>query len=471
MKNKSQIIHPLRSVALVGRPNVGKSRLFNRLVGKRLSIVHDQAGVTRDVVTAEVDNNYTLMDTGGIGMIPKMTPTTIAVATEDQVDFAIDAAQVILFVCDGREGWTSVDAQVAQKLRRHTDRIILVVNKIDLPQHEDRMSEFYNKGFGDPIMVSAEHGYHADELREMIAERLGPAPEVIEEEKEAESRRTQIAFVGRPNVGKSSLSNRLMGQERLIVSPIAGTTRDSIHVDFNFRSKSGKIWPFTIVDTAGLRPKAKVDSSLEYFASVRSHDALAHVDVVFLVIEAKEGITTQDKRLADEIIKEGRALSVVVNKWDESWKAFKEDGLAGYDSEHEFRDAFEAAIRKQFFFLPDLPIVFASAHTGEGMETLLKTARDLKRRQDQTLSTSKVNRVLHDLIEAREPKLVKGGRFKIYYALQVRHRPHTIRLYCNKEAKLSENYLRYLMSNFATSFDLAGCPLKFEMFGKKPRSK
>lgn len=468
---KSEFIHPRRSVALVGRPNVGKSRLFNRLVGRRISIVHDQAGVTRDVVSAEVDHNYTLMDTGGIGMVPAMTPSTIAVATEDQVNFAIDAAQLILFVCDGKEGWTPTDIQVAQKLRRHADRVILVVNKIDLPQHEGRVGEFFNKGFGDPIITSAEHGYNTDELRELIAERLGPPPPPPEVAEETAHARTKIAFVGRPNVGKSSLSNRLMGQERLIVSPVAGTTRDAIEVDFNFNSKAGKIWPFTIVDTAGLRPKAKIDNSLEYFSSVRSHNALAKVDVVFLVIEAKEGITTQDKRLADEIIKEGRALSVVVNKWDETWAAFKEEPLNGYENENEFRIAFEEAIRKEFFFLPDLPILFVSAVTGQGIESLLKTARDLKRRQDQTLVTSKVNKALQELIQAREPKLVRGGRFKIYYALQVSHRPHTIRLYCNKEAKLSDHYLRYLISNFSQSFDLSGCPVKFELFGKKPRSK
>lgn len=468
---KSECIHPSRSVALVGRPNVGKSRLFNRLVGRRISIVHDQAGVTRDVVSAEVDHNYTLMDTGGIGMIPAMTPSTIAVATEEQVDFALDAAQLILFVCDGKEGWTPTDIQVAQKLRRYADRVILVVNKIDLPQHEERVGEFFNKGFGDPIIVSAEHGYNADVLREAIEERLGPPPPSLEADIDNTHTRTKIAFVGRPNVGKSSLSNRLMGQERLIVSPVAGTTRDAIQVDFNFTSKSGKLWPFTIVDTAGLRPKAKIDNSLEYFSSVRSHDALAKVDVVFLVIEAKGGITTQDKRLADQIIQEGRALAVVVNKWDDAWAAFKEEPVGKYESEKEFRVAFEEAIRKEFFFLPDLPILFVSAHTGQGIESLLKTARDLKRRQDQTLVTSKVNKVLQGLLEAREPKLVRGGRFKIYYALQVKHRPHTIRLYCNKEAKLSDHYLRYLISNFSRSFDLSGCPVKFEFFGKKPRKE
>ncbi len=458
-----------RSVALVGRPNVGKSRLFNRLLGRRLSIVHDQAGVTRDVISAEVEDNYILMDTGGIGIVPDMTPLDIAEATEDQVDFALDAASVILFVCDGQEGWTAVDALVADKLRKYGKTVILVVNKIDLPQHESRVSEFFNKGFGEPVMVSAEHAYNTEALSERIEAALGPKEEVENKEESQVTIRTEIAFVGRPNVGKSSLSNRLLGNQRLIVSPLAGTTREAVKVDFDFTNSTGKSWPFTLVDTAGLRPKSKVDTPLEYFSVLRSEEAMKSVNVVFLVLEAKVGITSQDKRLAGKILEAGRALAVVVNKWDQAWEAFKDDPLSGYESEEEFRRAFETAIRKAFFFLSDFPILFVSAQTGEGIEQVLKTARDLKRRQDQNLSTSVVNRVISELMQAREPKLEKGGRFKVYYAVQVRHYPHTIRLYCNQEAKLADSYAKYLLSNFSQAFDLAGCPVKFELRGKQKR--
>lgn len=457
----------LKHVALVGRPNVGKSRLFNRLLGKRLSIVHDQPGVTRDVITAEVHEHFVLMDTGGIGMEPEMTPKAISEATEEQVDFALDAADIILFICDGQEGWTTIDSHVADKLRRYGKPTLLIVNKIDLLKHEEKAHEFYKKGFGDPILISAEHGFNSETLMEKILELVGPKPEkpLVPEGHE----RTQIAFVGRPNVGKSSLSNQLLGNKRLIVSEIAGTTREAVKVNFDFTTQTGKIWPFTLVDTAGLRPKSKINTPLEYFSSLRSQEAMEDVDVVFLVIEAKTGITTQDKRLADQILDAGRALAVIVNKWDHTQKAFEKETISGYEDIKAFEIAFEEAIRKEFFFLQDFPILFTSAETGKGIEAILKAARKLKRRQDQTLPTSQINRVIQDLMIKREPKIVGNGRFKVYYAVQVRHRPHTIRLYCNKEGYLMENYKRYLLTQFIEAFELGGCPVRFQFSGKGAR--
>jgi len=454
-----------RNVALVGRPNVGKSRLFNRLVKKKISIVHDQPGVTRDIVMAEVDQDYLLMDTGGIGVIPDMTPQDIAEATHDQVDFAIETAQVILFVCDGLDGWTHTDAIVAQKLRPYTNRVILVVNKMDLPQHEVKLGEFEKKGFGQPLALSAEHGYNIEALRELIAERLGPALPQVKVEKEI----TAFGFFGRPNVGKSSLSNALLGKNRLIVSPVAGTTREAIRVHFEHPQPDGQMRSFCLVDTAGLRPKAKVDSSLEYFSALRSENTLNQIDVGFLVLEAKTGITAQDKRLAGKILDAGRAFGVIVNKWDETLDAFRDQGIDGYSSEAEFRKAFEEEIRKAFFFLSDFPILFLSAKLGRSMGSILKTAYQLKQRQSATLPTAQINRVISDLLVHREPRLEQGKRFKVYYAVQVAHQPTTIRLYCNQKARLTDSYAKYLLMNFSRAFDLSGCPVKFEIVGKKKR--
>ncbi|GAB4278950.1 MAG: ribosome biogenesis GTPase Der [Opitutales bacterium] len=456
-----------RSVALVGCPNVGKSRLFNRLVGRRISIVHDQPGVTRDVITAEVGDSFLLMDTGGISMASANTPQAIAEAMEEQVDFAIQAATLVVFVTDASRGWTGADADIAEKLRRYGKKALLVVNKVDTQKHESVLDEFYASGFGNPMGISAEHGRGVDALYDEIESILGPKPEC--ESVESAELRIKFCLVGRPNVGKSSLCNRLLQSKRLIVSDVAGTTRESVTSDIDYKTPEGETWAFRLVDTAGLRSQKKMDSSLEYFSSLRSESSIEASDVVFQVVDAMTGVTKLDKKVAGEVLAMGKPLIIVVNKWDYAQKLFKRDPIQGYETVEDFREAFEKAVRKELFFLPKSPIIFTSALTDFAVDALFKEARGIYERAHQELSTSKINKVLHDLMQAREPKSEGGKRFKVYYALQVGRNPFRIRLFCNQEYRLEENYERYLKAGFQRAFDFDGCPIVFDLRGKPKR--
>lgn len=456
------------SVAIVGRPNVGKSRLFNRLAGKRISIVHDRPGVTRDVVIADSSEGYTLMDTGGIGMQPEMTSVEIQDATEYQADFAIRAADLLLFVVDGREGLIPLDETLAKKFRKMGKKPVLVVNKIDEPEKNYSISEFDKLGFEKVVGVSAEHGHGFDQLLSCILENL-PEFENLLPSGEGDGR-TKIAFVGRPNVGKSSLCNRLLDMERLIVSDVPGTTRETVELDLDYNAEDREeVWKFRLFDTAGLKRHKRIDTSLDYFSSVRTKNAIESVDVVFLVLDSREGVTKQDKIMADHILKEGRALSIIVNKWDLALESFRKDPLPGYEDEKDFRKSYLKSIRKELFFLPDSPISFVSALTGYSIKDFLQVARDLDARMDKVLSTSALNKVIGEMWEHRPPAKIKGKRFKVFYAVQVENRPFRVKLFCNREEKLNDQYRRYLEKGIQQKFGLSGCPLKFSLAGKEQR--
>ena len=451
----------------MGRPNVGKSRLFNRLAEKRISIVHDRPGVTRDVVVADSPQGYVLMDTGGIGMTPEMTPVDIQNATEEQADFAIRAADLLLFVVDARTGPLPLDQTLAQKFRKMGKHPILVVNKMDDPEDGYSFEEFKRLGFSRQVGVSAEHGHGVHGLMDLFQELL-PAP--ILPSGEQDIFRTRIAFIGRPNVGKSSLCNRLLNMERLIVSDVPGTTRETVELDLDYRSEGSEDpWKFRLFDTAGLKRKKRVDSSLDYFSSVRTKHAIEEVDVVFLVLDAREGVTKQDKILADHALQEGKALAILVNKWDLALDGFRKDPLPGYEDEHAFRKAYLQSVRKEMFFLPDSPICFVSAKSGYAMQDFLQVARDLDARMEKAISTSALNKLISDMFEHRPPAKVGGKRFKIFYAVQVDKRPFRIKLFCNQEHKLDEPYRRYLEKGIQKKFGLSGCPLKFSLAGKEAR--
>ena len=455
------------SVAIVGRPNVGKSRLFNRLAGKRISIVHDRPGVTRDVVVADSPDGFALMDTGGIGMLPEMTPKEIQDATESQADFAIQAANLLLFVVDGRQGLLPLDESLAAKFRKMGKSPVLVVNKIDEPEKNYSSSEFSKLGFENVVSVSAEHGHGVEKLSSLLLSLL-PAPPPLPNE--SEQPRTRIAFIGRPNVGKSSLCNRLLNMERLIVSDVPGTTRETVELDLDYNTgEENELWKFRLFDTAGLKRRKRIDTSLDYFSAVRTKHAIEEVDIVFLVLDAREGVTKQDKILAGHVLEEGRALAILVNKWDLALESFRKDPLPGYEDENDFRKSYLKSIRKELFFLPDSPVCFVSAKTGHSIKDFLQMGRDLNSRLDKSISTSALNKLIGEMWEHRPPAKIKGKRFKVFYAVHVENRPFRIKLFCNREHKLGDPYRRYLEKGIHQKFGLSGCPLKFSLAGKEAR--
>lgn len=459
-------MEPPFTVALVGRPNVGKSRLFNRIAGRRIAIVHDQAGVTRDVNTTVVDAHYTLLDTGGIGLVADMDHDRLIAAAEAQVWLAVEAADLICLVVDARDGLTTLDETIAERLRNSGKPLLLVVNKADHERQEDSLYEFSALGIGDTLAVSAEHGRNIGELKERIGEVAGPAPAP---EAESSPHRVHLAFVGRPNVGKSSLCNRLLQDERLVVSEVPGTTRDSVMLDLDYEAADGKVLPYRLVDTAGLRRRKRVDHSIEYFSTVRSREAMERADIVFLVVDAEEGVTRQDKALAGEVMESGRCVVLLINKWDVAIDRFRGRQPEGYDNIAEFRADYAKSALAELFFLPDSPVLFVSALRGFSMERILKAARQLWEISGRDLPTPRVNRLVHDLLNQRQPRYMGQKRFKAYYAVQTGKRPFVFRIFCNRATKLEDNYRRYLQRGFIRSFGLRGCPVRFELRGKEVR--
>lgn len=455
-------------IAIVGRPNVGKSRLFNRLSNSRVAIVHDEPGVTRDVNSFVVDDEFIVLDTGGIGLAIDSNSQDLNLAVDEQIEFAIQAADIILFLVDGREGLTTLDEIIAEKLRNCGKVPFLVINKIDFPKLEEGTGEFSQLGFGEGLMISAEHSRGIENLRAQLDRLIGPKKE---ESIRKEEQRIKICFLGRPNVGKSSLCNSLIKSKRLIVNEIPGTTRDAVEIDFDYRKNGESPLLFSLIDTAGLRKKNKINSSVEYFSSIRSHHAVERADVVFLVLDAKTGVTKQDKLLAGKILEFGRSIAVLVNKWDFALESFDRNPLTGYKNEEEFRKEFTASVLKELFFLPDSPVIYVSAKTGFHLDKIFESARLLDETARRQLSTPRINRLISKLVVRKSPPMVKGGRFKVYYALQTGNRPHRIRLYCNQVARLDDSYRRYLESNFTSEFDLQGCPVKIELVGKPTRVK
>lgn len=457
-----------RSVVIVGRPNVGKSRLFNRLARKRISIVHDQPGVTRDVVSAEVSDGYTLMDTGGLGLKEGETSSAAVIeATERQVGFAIDTASLILFVIDGLDRVTALDDRIAARLRRSGKPVIVVVNKADFGDEKADLEGVASLGLGEPICVSAEHGRGELELRATILGRIGGQDAPVPPGKD-ERGPICISFIGRPNVGKSSLANQLLGSNRLIVNELAGTTRDAVEVPFDFRGRDGKLHGFRLIDTAGIKAATKLASSVEYFSRLRSLDAMQRSDVVFLVLDALDGVTQQDKAIAGEAIKDRKPIAIVVNKWDLVHEAFKRDGgIPGAKSERDYREKYEKAVFDRLFFTPGAPLIFASAASGYEVDRMMNAAVKLHRTMDKRLPTARLNEVLGWLAERTPPPAIGARRFRIYYATQTGNRPFRIRIFCNREESLSESYRRYLEAGLVKEFGINGCPVEFELVGKE----
>lgn len=429
-------------VAIVGRPNVGKSMLFNKLIGKRVSIVEDTPGVTRDRIYGETDWNgrkFTLIDTGGI---EPRTDNEILSFMRQQAQLAIDTATVIVLVTDAKTGLTASDHDVAAMLQRCGKPIVLAVNKMDSVGTVDpEFYEFYNLGLGDPIAVSAVHGHGTGDLLDACVSFFPP-----EDEEDEESDRIQVAIIGRPNVGKSSLTNRILGFERVIVSDVAGTTRDAI--DSSFENEYGK---YTFIDTAGMRRKSKVEDAIEKYSVMRAVMAIERANVCLILIDATDGVTEQDTKVAGMAHEAGKACIIVVNKWD----LVEKDGKT--------MDHMREDVRRDLSFMPYAPIVFISAATGQRVERLFELINYVDVQAGTRISTGQLNNVLADAQTRVQPPTDKGRRLKIYYMTQVGTRPPHFVIFCNDRRLFHFSYQRYLENCIRNTFGLEGTPVNISI--------
>ncbi len=427
-------------VAIVGRPNVGKSTFFNKMSGKRIAIVEDTPGVTRDRVYADCEwltHKFTLIDTGGID---PQSDDPLLQQMRRQAEIAIETCDVILFFVDGKQGMTADDETVADLLRRSGKPVILVVNKIDNIRMMDNIYDFYQLGIGDPIGVSSVNLLNLGDLLDEVVKFF---PEDTEEETEDGS--ISVAVVGKPNVGKSSLVNRILGEERVMVSDIAGTTRDAI--DTRFKKDDDE---FIIIDTAGIRKKKAIEyQSLERFSVVRSLAAIDRCDVAVLVIDAKEGVSEQDSKIAGYIDEKGKAAVIVINKWD---AVEKDTGtLEKYTKE----------VREKLKFMSYAPVVFISALTGQRVDRILKMVKSVYEQASRRVTTGLLNDILSDAQNALQPPATSGRRLRIYYATQQSVMPPTFVFFVNDESLMHFSYERYLENHFRKSFGFEGTPLRF----------
>ena len=425
-------------VAIVGRPNVGKSMLFNKLVGRRLSIVEDTPGVTRDRLYAECEwrgRTFDIVDTGGI---EPGTTTEILSFMRKQAEIAIQNATVIVFLCDIKTGLTASDQDVANMLLRSRKPVILAVNKMDqVGMTNPDIYEFYNLGLGDPIAVSAVHGHGTGDLLDACFDYFPP-----EEEEEEESDIIKVAVIGKPNVGKSSLINRILGEERVIVSNMAGTTRDA--VDSYFENEIGK---FLFIDTAGMRKKSKVNDQIEKFSVLRAAMAIERSDVCLIMIDANEGVTEQDTKVAGMAHDSGKACIIVVNKWD----AVEKDGKT--------MDRMREDIRRDLSYMTYAPIIFISAATGQRVPRLFEMINYVHNQSCMRISTGMLNNILADAQTRVQPPTDKGKRLKIYYMTQVGVCPPHFVVFCNEKKLFHFSYRRYLENCIRNVFGLEGTPV------------
>ena len=452
---------PERTVAIVGRPNVGKSALFNRLAGRRISIVHDQPGVTRDRIVAKCKLGrapFSIIDTGGIGGNVDINFTE---QVHLEVEIALASCDVLLFVVDGHAGLTPVDQELARRLRKTDKPLILVINKIDDDKHVPNAGDFARLGFPYPVLVSAEHGRGTDGLVAQIEARL-PVDDEGEKE-EASAPPIKIAIVGRPNVGKSSLTNAILGDSRTLVSPISGTTRDAVDIPYERHGHH-----YMLIDTAGIRPRGKVDNSVEFFSVKRSENSITRADLCVLVIDATMGVTAQDKKIAGMIQEGHKPCVVVVNKWD----LIKER-----TEDKEALNAVIAEMRAELFFLDYAPLLLASAKTGAELGRLFKTIERVQKEAQTRVGTGVLNRVFAAAVAAQPPASHGGKRLKILFVTQPDSVSSTsfnvpkLVLFVNDEKLLDDGYRRYLESKLREHTPYTGSPLLFHLRARTPRDK
>ncbi len=432
-------------VAVVGRPNVGKSTLFNYLAGKRISIVQDTPGVTRDRIYADtewLDRTFTLIDTGGLEL---SSSDTLLKHIRAQAEIAIDLADVILFIADGRAGVTDADYEVANLLRKSKKPIILCVNKVDSFQKQaNDIYEFYNLGLGEPIPVSAANQQGFGELLDAVTAYFPQG------EKEEAEEYPSVALVGKPNVGKSSLLNQLLGEERSIVSDVAGTTRDSIDSVVTYNHTK-----YVFTDTAGLRRKNKVTGEIEKYSIIRTVAAVEKSDITLLMIDATEGLTEQDAKIAGIAHERGKGIIIAVNKWD------------AIEKDDKTMKRFEEDIQRTLSYLDYAPRVFISAKTGQRMHRLFETIEAVVQNQNLRVATGVLNEVLYDAMAMNQPPADKGNRLKIFYATQVGVKPPTFVLFINDRELMHFSYQRYIENKFREAFGFKGTSLRFILKERK----
>lgn len=432
-------------VAIVGRPNVGKSTLFNRIVGKRISIVNDEPGVTRDRIFYRanwLDNNFILVDTGGLDF---ENQDEISVNIVKQAKVAIDTADVIIFVVDGKTGLTISDRDVVEVLRKSKKKIVLAVNKID-NYDENLVYEYYELGLGEPILISSLHGKGVGDLLDKVVTYFPKDANKTEEDDVV-----KIAIVGKPNAGKSSLINRLVGEERVIVSSIAGTTRDSVNIPFKYNGKK-----YSLIDTAGMRRKSKIeDNTVERYSIIRSLDSVRNADIVLLVIDVTTEISDQDLKIASFINEENKPSLIVLNKWD----------LVEKDTNTMHK--FEEKLSKELAFMSYFKSVYLSALTGKRTEKLMPAINSVLENAHRTITSGDLNDVLQDAYLLNTPAYKKGKKLRVFYATQSGVVPPTFVLFVNDINLMENNYLRYLENNIRKAFNFEGTPIRITLKCKK----
>ncbi len=432
-------------LAVVGRPNVGKSTFFNRIIGERKAIVEDIPGVTRDRIYAETEWNgreFAIIDTGGI---EANTDDPILSQMRDQAVVAMDMADLILFMVDGKDGLTTADIEVGAILRRTGKKVILVVNKIDNPSKmPDTIYDFYELGLGEPIPISSANMLNMGDLLDEI---VGGFPD---RDYEADEENIKIAIIGKPNVGKSSLVNALTQENRVIVSPIAGTTRDSIDTPFDFEENS-----YTLIDTAGLRKRSKVFDSIEKFSVIRAIAAIERCDICILMVDATDRITEQDKKIAGIAHEAGKGLMIVINKWDLIEK-----------ETNTMRD-YERKVRSELLFASYAPILFTSVLQGKRIYDVLRRAAKIQEIRTRRITTGKLNNLIEDAVMMRQPPSDKGKRLKIYYAAQIGVAPPLFSFNINSRELMHFSYARYLENRLREAYDFEGTSVKFVYNEKK----
>ena len=427
-------------VAVVGRPNVGKSTFFNRIVGKRISIVNDEPGVTRDRIYADAEwcgHSFTMIDTGGIELKSddKFSKHILA-----QADIAIDMSDLILFLVDGKEGLTSSDLDVASKLRKCKKPVLLVVNKLDNYKEED-LYEFYSLGLGEPIGISAEQALGLGDLLDKVVENL---PKTINEE---EDDSIKVAIVGKPNAGKSSIINRLLGENRVIVSDVAGTTRDAVDIPFKYNKQK-----FTLIDTAGLRRKSKIeDETTERYSVFRTIDSIRRADVVVLVVDASVPLSEQDVRIAGLIHEELKPSVVVMNKWDL------------IDKETNTMSKFDKQLDTDLAYMSYFKSVYLSALTGKRMEKLMQAVTEVYNNANKRITAGNLNEILQNAYVVSSPPSKNGKKLKIFYATQTGIAPPTFVLFVNDTLLMQDNYKRYLENCIRDAVDFTGTPIRITL--------